>query len=496
MLHPSFVAACVFALSVPASSRSYEPSRPRDFGLASDPSAVQDDAKEEFEKRRKEAEGNPEKLWQLYEWCDARAMEKEGRTVLRAIVKLDDNDRRAHTLLGEVEYDGKWFPNQKKADEYKAKKLEDEAKKTGKVIYEGELVDPADVPKLKAGMKKLEDGRWVSPEEYKRITEGWIRHDLEWVPPTEAANIEKGLFKCGDQWLPEAEADAFHSELGKWWRIPSDHFVIFSTCDRKLTLRARDEMERAYREFNRVLGKSPESAVPVLVLRNLDQFNEQANTQGTELLGFSSLHGATLAENWAEPLQMGMTSAGFCWWDSTDPKLEPFGAMWVRHAAGQAVVEALDPSPKTLAKLMEGKASNRAPDEFWEEKKLPRWFRYGACAYVERYVTDPFIKQGGDPYWMRKWSIENIVNKGGIDPIDSILTFQPTLDDVTKSQKWINQTGLLMSFVLDGKCAPVTQAHQALKDAFKTGKDLKPALKALEEALRKNETELRKYAGV
>jgi hypothetical protein len=454
------------------------------------------DSKAEYEKLRKEAEGAPEKLWKLYEWCDQRALDKEGRSVLRAILKLDDNDRRAHELLGEIEFDGKWFANQKKVDEYKAKKLEDEAKRTGKVVHEGELVDPADLAKLKSGLKKLDDGRWVTAEEHRRITEGWVRHDLDWVPPAEAPNIEKGLFKCGEQWLAEPEADTYHSELGKWWRIPSDHFVIFSTCDRKQTMRARDEAERAYREFNRVLGKTPESAVPVLILRNVDQFNELAGQPGTELLGFSSLHGATIAEVWEEPLRMGMTSAGFCYWDSTDKGLDPFGPMWVRHAAGQALVEALDPSPKTLSALIQGKAIGSVPVEWWEEKKLPRWLRYGACAYVERYMVDAFVKQGGDPHWMRKWSIDNILNKGGIDPIDSILAFEPTLEDVPKSQKWINQTGLVMSFILDGKCAAVTQAHQALKEAFKTGKDLKQGFQGLEEALRKNETEFRKYAGV
>jgi hypothetical protein len=115
---------------------------------------------------------------------------------------------------------------------------------------------------------------------------------------------------------------------------------------------------------------------------------------------------------------------------------------------------------------------------------------------VERYIVDQFINAGGDAYWMKKWALQNIANKGGVDPIDDILSMGLTLDDVQKSEKLINEAGLLMSFIIDGKCAPLIDKHSALKDALKRGKDIKAAFKALEDALRKNEAELRKYAGM
>lgn len=459
-------------------------------------SVRQEDRKAEFEKRLAAAEGSAEKLWKLYEWCSANAMEKDGRNVLRKIVKLDETDRRAHELLGEVEYDGKWFPSEKKVEEYKKKKLEEEAKKSGKVVYKGELVDPADVPFLQKGLTKTDDGRWIDAEEQKKLAEGWVKQDFTWIPPTEASNLEKNLWKCDDKWLSEADANKFHAELDKWWKIPSDHFVLYTTCDRSLAMTARDEAERAFREVNRIFGKTPASPVAMLLLRSGAQYGEFAGQRQTELRGFSSLHGASIAEIWPEPLAAGMTSAGFCYWDASNQKDNAFGPMFVRHAAAQSLVEALDPSPKTLGDIVAQKQVPAIDKAWWDEKKLPQWLRYGACAYAERYMLDAFIKAGGDPAWMRKWSLENIANKGGIDPLDTILSLPLTLEDTSKSGKLINQAGLIVSFMLDGKCTPVVQAHQAFKDAFKNGKDLKPSLKALEDALRKNEAELRKFAGI
>ncbi len=87
--------------------------------------ATQDDPiKTEFDKRLKEAEGSVVKLWEVHAWCDAQGRDKEGCTVLRAIIKLDDTQRKAHELLGELEFEGKWFAYEKKLEEFKKKRLE------------------------------------------------------------------------------------------------------------------------------------------------------------------------------------------------------------------------------------------------------------------------------------------------------------------------------------------------------------------------------------
>src|SRR5690349_4515038 len=133
------------ALAEPAARNELEPA------CAQDPAA---NPKAEYEKRKKEAEGSVEKLWKLYDWCEASGLKNESRSTLRSILKLDPDEKQAHELLGHVFFDGKWFDSDKKVDEYKKKQLEAEAKASGKVVYKGALVDPADVPFLEKGMTK------------------------------------------------------------------------------------------------------------------------------------------------------------------------------------------------------------------------------------------------------------------------------------------------------------------------------------------------------
>jgi len=462
---------------------------------------AQEDKKAEYERRLAEAEGSVEKLWKVYDWCEARGMDKEGRAVARKILKLDDSQRRAHEVLGEIEYDGKWFASEKKVEEYKKKQLEDEAKRTGKVLHKGELVDPADLPFLEKGMKRLESGEWVSAEDYKRVTEGWVKQDLVWVSPEEKPNLEKGLWKCGDKWLSEADADKYHSEVGKWWAVPSDHFVVYTTCTRKTVDKILDECRRAHREFNRVAGRTPLVPVPILVLNSSEQYNAflGGSNGNAELRGFSSLHGATIAETWEEPLRQGMTSAGVTYWNVSNDADNKRGPIWVRHAAAQALAEGLDPSPKSLSRLVAGTATNAIAEEWWKEKMFPQWFRYGGVSYVERWIPDQFVAAGGDADWIRKWSKENLVRVGGLDSLESILACSLSLESIDASVKLLNETGLLVHFILDGKCMPIVEAHGALKQALKNPKDpkaIKNAFTVLEGQLRKHEAEFRKFAGL
>jgi hypothetical protein len=119
--------------------------------------------------------------------------------------------------------------------------------------------------------------------------------------------------------------------------------------------------------------------------------------------------------------------------------------------------------------------------------------RYGSAAYADGM----FLDTGKDPERLRKFSIGfYIANRGGIDALDKIFEHQLSLEDVPGSEKLIFEAGLIMAFVLDGKCPPVIEKHAAFKDAFKHGKDVKKAAQALEDAIRKNEAALRKFAGL
>ena len=58
----------------------------------------------------------------------------------------------------------------------------------------------------------------------------------------------------------------------------------------------------------------------------------------------------------------------------------------------------------------------------------------------------------------------------------------------------INEAGLLVAFVLDGKCAEVIAKLGALKEALKTNKEVSKAGLALAEEIKKNEAKLRQFA--
>jgi hypothetical protein len=464
---------------------------------------VQDqaDPKQEYKQRRKAAEGNVQKLWELYEWCETvPALTAEGRACLRDILKLEDS-RKAHELLGHVFHDGQWFNTEKQVAEYKEKKLADEAKKTGKVIYKGELVDPADVAQLEAGRVKV-DGRWLSADEAKKLAEGWVRQDLEWVAPADLDKLEKGLWKCGDQWLAIAEADAYHRQVGRWWKIPSDHFLLYSTCPRAVSEDALKHMDHAFREIGRALGRVPQAPVPVLLLNHADQYGSfargEAGVENPEASSLSSVHGCFFAETWLEPVDVAGSGAAVAYWDASNDAGNRFGEMFARHAAAQSLIEALDPSKKALENFKKGRFGEQPGRDFWSEKLVPRWFRYGVATYVERYMQDALVGAGGNPDWRREWSVSNIVSKGGLDPIDRIIAFDITVNDVPRSQKLYNEAGLLVAFVLDGKCTPVVQKHAAFKAALGSGdaKRIEEAGRELAAEIVANEANLRTFAGL
>ena len=492
----SLLTLLVLAPRAPATDASSSTNPMLTLASIQDPPA---DPKAQYEKRKKDAEGSVEKLWKLHEWCEAYGMKAEARSALRAILKLDDGERKAHELLGHIEFEGKWYDSAKKLEEYKAKKLEAEAKASGKVIYKGALTDPADVPFLEKGMIKDASGRWVDAETQKKIAEGWVLQDLTWIPPGEALNLAKGLWKCGDKWLSLDEANKYHSEVGRWWMIANERFIVYSTCDRKIAELSLEQCERAYRDLIRVYGKTPAQAVPVIVLNSTDQYGlfarGEAGTQQPEARGLSSKHGAFMAESYVEFTSSGQSLPGVAYWDDSSDAGNRFGEMFVRHAAAQSYAEAIDPSPKAVAKLVKGQGAESFADAFWAEKQLPSWFRYGAAAYVERYALDSTVAAGGNSAWRREWSVTNITNKGGLDPLDRILKFEISVDN-DNSAKLINEAGLLLAFALDGKCVEVQGKHGALKEAIKNNKDVSKAALALAEEIKKNEAKLRAFAAL
>jgi len=486
------IAFCIASLG--STSAASLPSEPP-------PIVQQKDKQAEYDRRRKEAGKDAEKLWDLYLWCDANDMEKEARASLRAVVRADPDHKEAHLKLGHLEYDGQWFTSQAKLDQYKKEKEEREAKEKGLVRYKDQLVPKEDLPYYERGMVRNENGEWVSAEEQEKIAKGWKKQDTVWIAPEELANVEKGLWKCGDKWLTLEKANEYHKEIPNWWVCPTDHFIIYSTCDRDTIMKAAEHMDRAYRDVAKVLGVTPAEPVNVALMRNLEQYGSLAagsdNFPMTDARGLSSVSGAYLADLWFNPDPFYLLGAGVSYWDASSDSGNAFGVHNARTAAGLSLVEAADPSPDAIDGIRKKKQpDNPYVQKFWTEKRLPEWFRVGTATYAGRYFVDQFVGQGGNPYWAREWSVQNLMSRGGLRSVDEIFDTFLTPDNRDDSEKRLNECGLVVAFIVDGKCAPVAEKHGALKQAIKSGQGIADAFKALEKEVIKNEKALRSFAGI
>jgi hypothetical protein len=459
----------------------------------------------ELTKRKKEAGKDPVALWKVYEWCKEQKKEKEGKAILKDILKIDPNHKEANIALGNLYYDGKWFENQKKIDEYKKQK-EDEAKLAqGLVQYKGEWVPKEDVPYLEKGLVKDSVGEWVTPDVAKKVDEGWVKQDLEWVPPAEKENIAKNLWKCGDQWLAIADANKYHSDHTQPWKIPFGHYVVWTTCDRDVvTTKMKPQLDSACEDLEKIYDNKTHAPVKLFVLRNKDEYgafaagDREDGSDTNDSSGMSSAYYAYLADAYFD--DDGSENMGVTFWDDSTKDDAQWGVQHVRNALGLSFAETLDPSPVAVAALQKtGRMEKSYTKKFEEEKRLPAWYRYGAAAYVERWYSDTTVAAGGNMKWAKEWSLKMLLKAGGLRPLKQVLACNLHPKDPDDTAKMINETGLVMAFVVDGNCAPVIEKHKAFRAAFqagKTGKELNETITALNAEIIKNEADLRKFAGL
>jgi len=109
---------------------------------------------------------------------------------------------------------------------------------------------------------------------------------------------------------------------------------------------------------------------------------------------------------------------------------------------------------------------------------------------VERYYRDA---EAENPWWAREWSVSNLRKEGDIDPLKTIFDFALSLEKIEASTRLISEAGLVVSFILDGGCVPVTQAHAAYKASLRAGRETKKALEGLQEALVANQAAFDEY---
>jgi len=99
-----------------------------------------------------------------------------------------------------------------------------------------------------------------------------------------------------------------------------------------------------------------------------------------------------------------------------------------------------------------------------------------------------------DPWWARSWSLDNLRQRGGLRPLAEVLAFDIDPAEREDGQKLLLEAGLVVSFLVDGECAPVREAHAELKRALVGGRVHASDVEALTEALLANESELRAFS--
>ena len=138
-------------------------------------------------------------------------------------------------------------------------------------------------------------------------------------------------------------------------------------------------------------------------------------------------------------------------------------------------------------------------DVYVELPDVPAMLRAYASAPLVRLLADPELEELAAAAGSTGFDVATLLARGGLRPLDKFFEMSPEFEKLEDSQKWINESGLVVAFVVDGQAAPVTAAYKAFLEALKTGADKKAvgeAFKALEAEIVKNEAELRKFAGI
>lgn len=472
---------------------------------------IAQDSNPEFDAKLAEAGSDPVKLWALHEWCIAQERRDLSKTTLLKLVEVEPDHEEARKQLGHRAYDGKWFESYSALSKYRREEEKRKLEEEGLVRFNDGWARPEDIAYLRMGWTKHEaTGQWLDPHEVaaaevaeRRTSNGWKLQDNTWVSPDEFELMEQGQWKCGEQWLDSAKADEFHSQIYQWWEWPGERFVATGTVPRASLEWARWWADNSYHELVRAVGLEPKKKPSFLVLKDLAQYNafaagdQNLGLPATEISGSSSVHFAYFAEAFIDgrvqpPVYRGQ---GVCFWDVNDEALRGWGAYAVRHAAAHSYIEAVDPSWDTISQAF-ANPGNLQLNTFWGEKKIPRWLRYGIAAYCERYLRKPGVAAGAADQWeLRDWAIGQVRGAGELDPLEAIFALVIDANDPGGSQRRIQEAGLLVSFMLDGECAPVKAAHADFRTALLEGKGQAEAATALQQALVDHAAELKAYAG-
>ena len=325
-------------------------------------------------------------------------------------------------------------------------------KEKGLARFKDEWVPEADVPFLNMGWTKDDKGVWANPVEVaraKQIAE-WKAAGLP-VPRRRQQLGRAGRHRrsgrrssgsaatSGSTWPRRTSSTR---KIEQPWELAGEHFIVWTTCDWEGgelgALVRRQDLPRARAPLRR---RAERRKPHFIVLNSLAQYNQAARRQpadaarvrGHLLAARRLLRGPLLRRSDVEAAAVprlrrqllgpqGREAAG-----AGDPtgcagprrrasstRSIPRGA---RSASGSRAAARRRPRPSRGA--------------FWGEKKIPRWLRYGAASYVERFMKNPEAAEGGDPVGAARRSPSRELKKaGGLRKLDDIFAFALDINDI------------------------------------------------------------------
>lgn len=435
------------------------------------------------------------------------------KRVFERVIELDPGNELARKQLRHQRYDERWFESYVELARYKREETARMNEK-GLARWKKDWVPQDDLPFLRMGWVRDAHQTWSNPaemaralevEEWKAAGYQFRADDNSWIAPEDFEHWTALKWKCADQWLDLKAANGFHSKPETPWELAGEHFQVLTTCDWSYGNSARWHADHVHAELVRLFGVAPSKRPQVLLLGSLDEYNTAAAGLMFDAEGLSSLHGAYFADGAVDTSQEPnkYLGVGVSYWESGDAQVAGWGPFWLRWAAAQSFVDAIDPSWGAVSLLVINSGDFNPQvhgKQFWSEKCIPRWLRYGAASYVERYLANPEAAEGADPWDLRNFALAELKKDGGLRDLSKIFAFELTLDDMPDSAKLYSEAGLLVSFLLDG-CpddAELRSTHEAFRVALATGsKDgVRAAAKSLESALAERSRAIRAYAGL
>src|SRR5690606_31241832 len=156
--------------------------------------------KEEFKQRLDEAEGDAEKLFQVYIWAKGRNLDADAKRALREVVKIDPEHENARKLLGYVRYEDRWV-SESEHERLTAEAQRQEMEAKGLVLHQGKWVTKEEKERQVNEAKGLVeiDGKWVDKREYERV-----KKDAEQARER-AEKSAQGLFEVNGKWVTKQE---------------------------------------------------------------------------------------------------------------------------------------------------------------------------------------------------------------------------------------------------------------------------------------------------